>query len=263
MKGKPRRALLLLLCLMASLCLGACSQNHSAAYDKAIKLFANGEYAEAAEAFDKLGQYAQAATYAAYSHGLVFYEQGQYAAAAPYFEVCQDFMYGRDRYSFCHAFALEAEGSYAEAAECFAAMEDFEDAELHCQYCRARAAEDRKDYATALYAYEAAIPLNDSEERLYNLRGQVYNKAISCRQEGDYESAIILFTMLGDYLSSADQAVLCKDEQRENQYMQADDLADEGQLQEAYDLFSNLTGYRDAASRAEELAERLGIDTDN
>ena len=39
---------------------------------------------------------------------------------------------------------------------------------------------------------------------------QIYNRAIALKQEGDYQSAIDLFTLLGDYLSSADQAVECK-----------------------------------------------------
>ena len=139
-------------------------------------------------------------------------------------------------------------------------MGEFENAQQHYQYCRARAAEESKDYSAALFAYEAAIPLNDAEDRLYSLRGQIYNRAIAFREAGDYESAIILFTMLGDYLSSADQAVECKDLLRESQYNEADNLEAQGNLQAAYTLFSSLTGYRDAAERAEGLADRLGID---
>ena len=53
----------------------------------------------------------------------------------------------------------------------------------------------------------------------------------------------------------------CKDLYREAQYTQADALETQGGLQSAYDLFNSLTGYRDAAQRAEDLAQRLGIDT--
>ena len=258
---KGRRVLLALLLLSAVFGLSACSQNHSADYEKAIDLFSKGDYAEAAQTFEKLGDYAQAQTYAAYSQGLVFYDQGQYSAAEPYFAKARGFMYGEQRYQFCHAVALEENGSYAEAAKAFEALGDFENASLHYQYCRACAAEINKDYSTALFAFEAAIPLNDAEDRLYGLRGQIYNRAIACRESGDYESAIVLFTMLGDYLSSADQAVECKDLYREAQYTQADALETQGGLQSAYDLFNSLTGYRDAAQRAEDLAQRLGIDT--
>lgn len=260
MKNKSRRVWLALTLLLCALTLCSCGKNNSSAYEKALKLFSNGDYAEAAAAFGELGDYAQAQTYAAYSQGLVFYEQGQYSAAEPYFANARGFMYGEERYQFCHAVALEENGSYAEAMQIFEGLGEFENAALHYQYCRACAAEIDKDYATALFAFEAAIPLNDAEDRLYGLRGQIYNRAIACRESGDYESAIVLFTMLGDYLSSADQAVECKDLYREDQYNQADALESQGSLQAAYDLFNSLTGYRDAAQRAETLAAQLGIE---
>ena len=71
---KGRRVLLALLLIAAAVGLCACSQNHSADYEKAIDLFSKGDYAEAARAFEKLGDYAQAQIYAAYSQGLVFYD---------------------------------------------------------------------------------------------------------------------------------------------------------------------------------------------
>ena len=59
--------------------------------------------------------------------------------------------------------------------------------------------------------------------------------------------------------SSADQAVECKTYLRDAEYDQADALEASGDLQGAYDLFSSLSGYRDAAQRAETLAAQLGI----
>ena len=82
---------------------------------------------------------------------------------------------------------------------------------------------------------------------------------IALKQEGDYQTAIDLFMLLGDYLSSADQAVECKTYLRDAEYDQADALEASGDLQGAYDLFSSLSGYRDAAQRAENLAAQLGI----
>lgn len=71
---------------------------------------------EAAEAFERLGDYAQAPAYAAYSRGLVLYEQGQYAQAEEYFAQSRDILYGEERYQYCHAHALAEEGCFAEAA---------------------------------------------------------------------------------------------------------------------------------------------------
>lgn len=256
-----KRLFPLLLCLL--LCLSGCEQTRPLSYDQAVDLFAKGQYAEAADAFERLGNKASAPTYAAYSRGLVLYEQGQYAAAAPYFEQTQDFMYGQERFDYCNGYVLMEAGQFREAALAFLNLNDFEDAPLWYEYCIARIAEENKDYEAALYGYEAAGTLSDAEDRLYNLRGQIYNRAIALKDEGNYADASILFTMLGDYLSSAEQATECKNIHLDSQYDLADTLEATGELQAAYELFTGLSGYRDAASRAESLAPILGIELEN
>lgn len=253
------RSLLLLLCLLLAFTLSACSQDKSLSFSKAVALFADGDYAAAAEKFDKLGDYATAPTYAAYSRGLVFYEQGQYSAAEPYFAQTREFMYGEERYQYCHAHGLMEAEQFAEASAAFAAMGEFEDAPMQAQYCAARAAENAKDYENALFGYEATLGLYDAEDRLYNLQGQIYNRAITLKNECDYENAIVLFNMLGDYLSAAAQAVDCKNIWLDEQYTQADALESSGDLQAAFDAFSGLSSYRDSATRAQTLADQLGI----
>ena len=191
----------------------------------------------------------------------MLFEQSQYAAAEPYFEKTRDFMYGEQRYLTCHAGSLEAEGRFAEAAQVLEPIRDFEDTELHYQYCLGRDAAAKNRYDDALTAFEAAGLYADAEDRLYNLRGQIYNRAIELRSGGSYQEAIDLFNLLGNYLSSADQAVACKEYLRDNQYHEAEELLSAGDLQGAYVLFSSLSSYRDAAARANQLAAQLGIDT--
>lgn len=256
-----KRLLILLIGLL--MCLTACTQSRPYTYDQAVELFADGLYAEAAEAFERLGDKASAPTYAAYSRGLVLYEQGQYAAAAPYFEKTKNFMYGQERYDYCSAYALMESEQFHEAALAFLNLADFEDAPQWYQYCTARIAESSKEYEEALYGYEAAGTLADAEDRLYNLRGQIYNRAIALKAEGNYGDASILFTMLGDYLSSAEQATECKTIYLDSQYALADACEAQGDLQAAYDLFTGLSGFRDAADRAEMLAPFLGIQLEN
>ncbi|MBQ7867832.1 MAG: hypothetical protein IJ354_06755 [Clostridia bacterium] len=256
-----KRLLVMLLC--AAACLTSCTQDMSLAYSKAVDLFASGNYADAAKAFERLDDYANSPTYAAYSRGLVLYEQGQYAAAEPYFEKTQTFMYGADRYRYCRAHGLMDAGQFADASIQFSSLGDFEDATLWRSYCSARDAEDRKDYESALYGYEEAGLLADAEDRLYNLRGQIYNRAIELKAQGNYGDAGVLFTMLGDYLSSAEQAVECKAFHLDSQYALAEEYENTGDLQNAYDLFNGLSGYRDAADRAEALAPQLGIELEN
>ena len=241
------------------LSLTACSQDYAMMYQKAINLFGNGEYAEAAQAFDNLGDYAQAPVYAAYAHGLVLFEQGLYTEATPYFEKSKGFMKATTRYAYCLAYNMEQSGAFAEAAAGFLALADFEDAAIHARYCQGRAAQEASDYETAIFAYEDARLYGDAYTRLEALQGQIYMQAIQLKEEKQYDNAISLFSMLGDFLSSAEQATECKQFLRDDIYDQAERLEAEGQLREAYDVFQGLVGHRDAGDRARLLGERLGI----
>ncbi len=251
----------LFLCLL--LCLSACSVNQSGTYNKGVEAFANGDYAEAADLFEKVGDYSNAPTYAAYSRGLVLYDQGQYVAAEPYFAKVRDFMYGETRYQYCHGYVLETQGMYAEAATTFLALADYEDAAIHYRYSNARYAEENNDFETALYDYQLAGDYEDAATRLDMLRTQVYDQAVLLRAQGHYEQAIKLFTMLGNYYDSADQALICKQHFREARYQEAELLYQNGDLQGAYDIFISLTGFSDATTRAEEIGQTLGIDLPN
>ncbi|HNW87712.1 MAG TPA: hypothetical protein PLP25_08325 [Candidatus Limiplasma sp.] len=257
--GSARRAALLVACLLLALTLSACSSSPSSAYNRAISTFAAGNYADAATAFDKLGDYQQAATYAAYAHGLVLYDQGDFAAAEPYFEKTQDFMYGKQRYQYCHACVLEKAEKFDEAAEGYRALGEFEDAPARAAYCTARAAEAKEDYETALFDYADAGTYSDAPTRLDNLQTQVYDHAMELKTAKDYEQALQWFGLLGDYFDTQAQAMECKNFLRDQQYDQADAYENQGELKKAYDIFSGLSGYRDADTRANELAVKLGI----
>jgi tetratricopeptide (TPR) repeat protein len=257
-KTGKRTAAILLLCLLAFIVSGC--GDKTAAYDKALALFAKGEYADAAAAFAKLGEFLQAETYAAYTQGLTYYEQGSYTAAEPYFEQTRDFMYGDQRYRFCHAYALEEAGAFAEAAAWYEALGEFEDSAYAAAYCAARAAAETGDYETALIRYGEAEGYQDSEVRLDAMNFEIYERATTLMDGKDYDRAFILFTLLGDRYGAAKYARTCKNYTLEEAYAAAEQMIKDGDLQGAYDQFSALAGYRDAASRADELAARLGID---
>lgn len=254
---KHLRLFCLLLCVL--LLATSCGVNHRKVYDDAVEAFADGEYAEAAEFFEKLGDYSNAPTYAAYSRGLVLYEQGQYIAAEPYFAAVRDFMYGETRYQYCHGCLLESQGSYKEAADTFLALGEYENSKILYHYNNARYAEQNADYANALFNYEQAGDYADAPLRLDSLRTQVYDSATLMMVEGYWEQALNLFSLLGNYYDSAEQARVCKQHFRDARYAEAEAFYNNGDLQAAYDIFISLTGYSDATTRAEEIGQELGI----
>jgi tetratricopeptide (TPR) repeat protein len=258
-KTGKRAAAAALLCLIALLASGCGDQ--TAAYDKALALFSEGDYAEAAAAFGKLGDYLQAETYAAYAQGLTYWDQGNYTAAEPYFERARDFMYGEQRYRFCHACALEEAGQFAEAAAWYAGLEDFETAPQRAAYCSARVAMEAFDYEAALIHYRDAGAYADAAARLDALNFEIYDHATALMGEQSYAQAMELFTLLGENYDAREQARICKNYFQDQTYAQAEALVKAGDLRGAYDLFSMLSGYRDAATHASELAAELGIDT--
>jgi hypothetical protein len=256
-KPVKRAAALLCLCALALLVSGCGDQ--SAAYDKALAAFGEGDYAEAAIAFGKLGDYLQAETYAAYAQGLTYWEQGSYIAAEPYFGQARDFMYGEQRYRFCRAAALEAAEEFTEAARWYAGLGEFEDAPQRAAYCTARAATENADYETALVGYNEANGYADAAERLDALNFEIYERAAALRDEQKYEQAFVLFMLLGDRYDAPEMARICKNHSLDQTYAAAEALIASGDLQGAYDTFAMLSGYRDAATRADELAAELGL----
>ena len=266
--------------LLALVLVSGCARNPSTAFNEGIEFFSQGEYAEAADVFERLGDYRQAPTYAAYSRGLVYFEQGDYLAAEPCFEKTQDFMYGKSRYAFCRAYRLESEGDYAQAAELYAALGEFENSVQTGRYCEGRIAEEQQEYEAALYAYAQAGQHSDAAIRLEELQYGIYTQAMGLKVEGitllketiekndttnrveameKLSQAFFYFTVLGDYYISAEQAVEVKSYIRDEEYVEAEALLAEGKTQEAYEAFLALSGYSDAETRAEELAAQLGI----
>lgn len=255
-----RISLALALLLIAMLSLTACSANKRAAFEKGLKLFSEGEYLEASQAFGQAGDYGQAKVYYDYSRGVIYYDRGEYEAARDSFENVQDFMYGRDRYIYSAARVCEETGDFSGAAELYDKLTDYEDAAQRANYARGRIAESNKDYDTALFEYAEAGAISDAPDLLENLRTQMYIKALELKRAGYYADALNLFGKLEGYLDCAAQAIECKDYYREELYASAEALLAQGDKHGAYMAFLGLTGYSDAEQRAQELALQLGIE---
>lgn len=256
---RSRRAILLAALMLAAVLLSGCSR-YSGRYEDGIAAFSAGDWEEAADIFSRCDPgKGNAAVYAAYSRGLVFWEQAQYGEAAPCFEMSGDFMYARERLRFCRAWNLCKAGDFAAAEAEFAALGDFESAPAYAAYCGALRAEQEHAYDQALAGYENAGNTEDAPDRLLNLQTQIYSRAIELKNSGQYGQALILFNFLGDYLASAAYAKECRGMDRDALYAEAEGLEAAGDREGAWRLFSSLNGYRDAAQRAADLAEKLHI----
>ncbi len=258
---EKKKGTLVILCLCVGLLVSGCSSNPSSAYNEGIAYFGAGDYLEAAESFEKAGDYLNAQTYALYAKGLVLYEQTLYDEAAPYFEQVQDFMYGEQRYYYCMGSQYESEGNYALAAEMFGHLNDFEDGTARYYYCKARNDELEGNHEQAMYSYISAGDYLDASSRLANIQWQMYEYAEELMAEGQYENALSLFSKLGDFGDSLTYMRICQDLTKQVAYDAADLLEQAGDLQGAYDAFSGLIGFSDAQDRVYKLETLLGIES--
>ena len=166
----------LLVCALA-LALSGCG-DPAAAYDKALAIFAEGDYAEAATAFSKLGDYLQAETYAAYAQGLTYYEQGSYSAAEPFFRADAGLYVRRGSAT---ASAMPA---------CWRRRSSLprrrsglrRSGSLRTRYsaprtARPRTAVEAGDYEAALIHYQDAAGYADAAARLDALNFEIYERA--------------------------------------------------------------------------------------
>ena len=72
-----------------------------------------------------------------------------------------------------------------------------------------------------------------------------YQRAVTLRENGQYDDAIAAFAELGDYSDANEQIAPTK-------YMQAEELRENGQYEEAIALFTELGNYYDAAAQVTE-----------
>ena len=114
-------------------------------YEKAVQMLENGQYAEAVEAFEKLGdyedsliKYEEASNHRAYELALEKLETGDYLGASEDFAKLGDFqdsqtymVEAENRFDYQNALDMLEQGNYQEAYSLFATLGDFQDAEEH------------------------------------------------------------------------------------------------------------------------------------
>ncbi len=189
---------------------------------------------------------------------------------------------GIQRAEYKRAKELYNAGDYQAAKEAFEALDRFEDSRQYLKLAQeAIAAQEQAalelsyyekgleleasgDYEAARDAFIEAGDTKDATDRIHAVsdvyrRRLIYEAAVRDYESGNYQTALGVFTALGDYEESAEKAELCKSGMLAAAYARAGDLADKNPAS-AYLIYLSLEDYENSAELAEGL--RASLDED-
>lgn len=200
-------------------------------YENAISCLKDARYADAAAAFEALGEYRDAPSYLLYSRAAEAGEKGD----------CQT------------------------AADNLAALGGFSDSAMLSAYYRGRAYEDARQYEQAIPVYSGISLYRDAGTRLAALPDKIferdYESARALEDKEQLERAAAAFEQLGEYKDSASRAAALRaklEEQRlDAVYARAEAEEAEDRLTQARKTFLSISDYKDSAARAEAILETL------
>ncbi len=109
--------------------------------------------------------------------------------------------------------------------------------------------------------YKDSLGKIDECNELINIaeKDEIYNKAIAFMKSKNIEMAISLFESIRDHRDSWEQIKLCigqEEAERLDMYNRASSLFEEGEYGEAFNIFSNLKGYKDSDAKKDECKKR-------
>ncbi len=220
-----------------------------AQYNNAMAFMEKGNYQQAIEAFEELGDYRDAAAKVmectnflqvqetAYQSAISLMKKENYQEAIVAFQAMGNYKDSATKASECvtllskgtdyqNAIALMNKGNYQEASEAFKKLGDYKD--------------------SATKAIEATT-LQSNET--------TYQNAISQMNKGNYQEAIDAFKALEDYRDSAAkarEADALQNKAKEAAYQSAIALMNKSNYQEASEAFKKLGDYKDSAIKAVE-----------
>ena len=243
-------------------------------YKKASSLFKSGEYTQAAEAFEALGDYKDSADQAKaarqeadYQAAQELFEKEEYARSAEAFTALGDYKDSKDRASdamkkqevlaarqnlekYNSASDMAENGLYPDAYMVFEDLGDYNDSPERSEEMRtARFYEGRELFDEGKFdkAYDVFMEVSgwtfhkeyaliDEKEPEYWAAGCLFNM-------DRFEDAYNAFKKLGDYMDSPDEAQMCLDEQA---YREALSMYKNKKYEDAKKAFDDLDEYKDS-----------------
>ena len=231
-------------------------------YIYAQELLGAGQYADAAAAFDAVGDYEDAAKLAKYAKAAALGENGQYDAAIDAFNSFGDYKSSADMAVYYGARREQAKGYNGNAIKRYNKIILFKDSAQRVEECKQAMYEIADSYAEqgdlymAWYAFDfiaSEYQYSDSRARADEYLGQLkqgYAAAQSLEQAGNYEEAIAAYEKLGDYSDCQSRITACREQiQLKADYDAAVALQQAGKYEEAIAAFEALGDYNDSKAQ--------------
>lgn len=222
-------------------------------YEAATRLFAEGNYAEAYEAIQKVPEKKNdTETLLPYYDAYADFSAGDYASAAQKFEAAGEYEDSVPMAGYCRAVELMEEKKYSEAYGEFAALGEFRDSQDMLKECPYRVAEDlmaEGNFEEALSRFKVLSGYKESDAKGQECSYQLASAALERKEYGDAYNA---FLALGDYSNSKEMLSECR-------YRMAGDLMAAGNLAGALERYDALAGYKDSADQAKECRYQQAV----
>ncbi|MBO7253479.1 MAG: tetratricopeptide repeat protein [Oscillospiraceae bacterium] len=180
-----------------------------------------------------------------YKEAMGLYESGNYAEAMEMFQALGDYEDSAQMVLACRygqAKVLMDAGSYEEAAQAFALLGDYQDSQAQmnaCKYAVAVAYMDSGDYEAAEPIFQELGDYENSAVYLSHITG--YKEANALLEAGKYSEAAEAFEQLGDFQDSREQASACW-------YAQAEAYLNQGDYEAAEPILRDLGDYENSAA---------------
>lgn len=257
-------------------------------YDNAMELIDDGEYLEASEIFDELGDYKDSEELAVkcsfYNDGLKSMESQNYVSAIESFKSCEDFKDAKDKIAECEntinqekydvALSYMSAKKYEDAISYFEELGDFSDSKAKIEECNeaieieknqgiydtAKNFMSSQDYGKAIYNFEKLGDYSDSKakiEECNKLVEETYNDAEKLFKDKKYSEAKALYKNISYYNDSKDKANQCDEEIKQLEYDEALKLMNNGEYEKAKNVFNHLGNFKDSKEKVFECEEKL------
>ena len=222
-------------------------------YETGISEAENGNFEYALDAFEALGDYKDCVQLKAYYVAREYEYKGMYREAFAAYDKDLTFKDSQERAEQCREKLYETgiseaeNGNFEYAFEAFNALGDYKDCVQLKAYYVAREYEYNEEYEKAITAYGKDLTFKDSQSRVEQCKKGLYINAIDEAENGNFEEALRIFVVLGDY----------KDSVQLHAYYVAREYEYNEEYEKAIEAYSENLTFKDSQDRVERCGVKL------